>query len=382
VMASRILERNWLLQAQFPPNSRYEKMLIADMALAKARTDRAAELQIENEDRYIDRTLDYWEFDQEARARRLKKRLSRDPEGVAHTLSGFKQGADLMIRAWQGLVSALELTGEWDQEQRTLALDLMGIDRVLRVGDWLFPPSVGKAKLAETAAREIARLRAMKEDWLDENDLDDQDDALAGFAPEDNPTTKRLRRYENMARREYDKAFAELMRVKAEGEAHLNETGINTKTLRAWDVDSLIKRLQEIKQPPGLDAERDEMFAAMCRIKGNTEVATAPKAAPAEATLPVTTTAGTPPPVASETTTPDVEEISGEGQIDSSATTAAVDSTTLATECSITLPLSIVQPPATPAEDMKKAALSRRARKELQKRHRVSAQREAGKKSP
>ena len=176
-MASRILERNWILDSQFRPQTRYEHMLIADMALAKARMDRAAELQVESEDRYIDRTIDYWDHDQETRALKLKARLSRSPERVAHDLSGFKQGADLMITAWQGLASSLEITGDWNEEQRQLSLDLRGVPQVLRVGNWLFPPTVDKATLAATAAREIARLQAKKDDWLDEHDEFNQDDA-------------------------------------------------------------------------------------------------------------------------------------------------------------------------------------------------------------
>ena len=66
-----------------------------------------------------------------------------------------------------------------------------------------------KATLAATAAREIAGLKAKKDEWLDEHDEYHQDDTLSGIAPEDDPTTKRLRRYEAMAKRDYDKAFAE-----------------------------------------------------------------------------------------------------------------------------------------------------------------------------
>ena len=250
-MASRILERNWVLDAQFTPKTRYEQMLIADMALAKARMDRTAELQVENENRYIDRTINYWEYDQEGRALKLKERLSRNPARVAHTLSGFKQGVELMITTWKGLSAALEATGEWDEAQRRLCLDLQGVALELRVGNWIFPPTVVKADLAATAAREIARLNARKDEWLDEHDEYAQDDALSGLAPEDDPTTKRLRRYETMSKRDYDKAFSELMRVKAEGEARFKESGIKT-TLRAWDVDSLIERIKGIQEPPGL----------------------------------------------------------------------------------------------------------------------------------
>ena len=369
-MASRILERNRILNAQFRPQTRYELMLIADMALARARMDLAAELQVENEDRYIDRTIDYWDHDQETRALELRAKLSRNPERIAHALSGFKQGADLMINAWKGLAASLQVTGDWDEQQRELSLDLRGVPRVLRVGNWLFPPTVDQAMLAATAAREIARLQAKKDDWLDEHDEYNQDDALSGVFPEDDPTSKRLRRYEAMARREYDKAFAELTRVKAEGEARFKEIGV-TSTLRPWDVDCLVERLEGILHPPEPGAEVQDTRPPDRRGDEGTPVAKAPAPAvadPAPAT--VAPAPSTPPPVAVKT------DDASASHRDRPAGVAPARSTTP--------PATVTIAPAkvTLAEDVKPAPLCRRARKELQKRLRKSAQREAGKKGP
>ena len=125
---------------------------------------------------------------------------------------------------------------------------------MLRVGLPLLRGTVDQAAMAATAAREIARLNDLLDDWLDEQNEYSHDDALAGLAPEFDPTTKRLQRYEKMSQRDYDKALAELKRVKAEGEARCKE-GYVKSTLRAWDRDALITRIMAIKDPPGLRAE-------------------------------------------------------------------------------------------------------------------------------
>ena len=242
------------------------------------------------------------------------------------------------------------------------------------MGNWIFPPTVVKADLAATAAREIARLHARKDEWLDEHDEYARDDALSGLAPEDDPTTKRLRRYEGMAKRDYDKAFAELMRVKAEGEARSKELGIRT-TLRAWDVDSLIERIKGIQEPPGLRAEIQDMLGPVRRIDEGPPVANAPDSAVADPTPPtVAPDASTPPTAACETTTSEAAETQDESEIDSP--------TTVAPASSATLPESMVPPPVTLVAAVPTAPLSRRARKVLQKRLQQAAHCEAGKKGP
>ena len=185
---------------------------------------------------------------------KLLKRLSRDPDGIGHALSGFKQGVELKISLWEGLASALVHNGDWDEEQRRLSLDLREVPIVLRVGLPLLRGTVDQATMAATAAREIARLNDLLEDWLDEQNEYSHDDALKGLAPEFDPTTKRLQRYERMSIRDYEKAFAEFQRVKAEGEARCKE-GYVKSTLRPWDRDALITRIMGIKEPPGLLAE-------------------------------------------------------------------------------------------------------------------------------
>ena len=247
-MALSILKRNTLLSAEFSPRSPYEVMLVADMALGKAKLDRVATLQVDNCDHSIDRITKFWCHDQEARALKYFARLPKDPSRMAHTLSGFKQGAELMIQKWEGLAAVAASGVDWDEEQRGLGLDLLGVSLVLRPGNKrLLPPAGDTAAQVAMAAREIARLQEKLVTWLDEQDVYSREEALAGLAPELDPTTKRLDRYEALFKRDYKKAEDELTRVRAEGEA--KSSGIVTH-LRAWDVDPLIKRIKQIEQPP------------------------------------------------------------------------------------------------------------------------------------
>ena len=361
-MAARILERNWILDSEHYPKTRYQQMLIADMALSKARIDRCAELQIENENRYIDRTLDYYEHDQRERALKLRKRLSRDPEGIGHALSGFKQGVELKISLWQGLASALVHNGDWDEQQRQLSLDLCEVPIVLRVGLPLLRGTVDQATMAATAAREIARLNDLLENWLDEQNEYSHDDALKGLAPEFDPTTKRLQRYERMSIRDYEKAFAEFQRVKAEGEARCKE-GYVKSTLRAWDRDALITRIMGIKDPPGLLAELADVPPPTRLVADApaSPVAVIDAAPPAADAAPVITT--TPTTAVEEPPTAEGAPSHAEGE-------SGIESPTLDTRQDSTNPPS--------AEPVAKAPLSRRARKLHQKRLREGAKRKAG----
>jgi hypothetical protein len=337
-------------------------MLVADMALAKARVDRAAELQTANEDRYIDRTVDYWEHDQQERALKLWKRIGRDPQTIACKLSGFKQGVERMISAWEGLAAAVRETGDWDDAQRSLSLDLRGLDPVLRRGNSLLAGKVGPETMAATAAGEIARLRSRLDDWLDDQNEYAQDNALAGLAPEADATTKRLQRYERMAQREYDKALAELRLVRAGAQAQGN-SGRDTSTPRAWDVDALIARIQTIHDAPGVRTETPESPAS--RRQPDADPPPPPGAA-APAAAVVDATAAT----AGAIETPSESEVAIESLDDIvAADLRADDSPAGAVDADDSMDLVVET----------KAPLSRRARKLLQKRLRDAARRDAQK---
>ncbi|MEA2502149.1 MAG: hypothetical protein QOD01_2260, partial [Actinomycetota bacterium] len=148
-----------------PP--RYEEWLVGQMALASARLDRCAELAIADLRRTVDRALLCWEEDRRKAVEDLGARLPRDPARVAQALGGSRQGADWLIERWEGLGEALGTNGGWDEAQRRLGFDLLGVAPELRNGSTRVPPEADAAALAALVEREAARLRGRRERSLD-----------------------------------------------------------------------------------------------------------------------------------------------------------------------------------------------------------------------
>src|SRR5262249_7856586 len=144
----------------------------------------------------------------------LGARLSRDPQRVARALEATKQGAEWSLLHWGGLADVVETNGVWDEAQRRLALDLLGVPHVLRNGNLVLPAEDDTAGLAELAESEMARLRERIENRLVPLDAATQMMAAAGMPYEEDKLTARLRKYEAAARRENAAALAELRRVR------------------------------------------------------------------------------------------------------------------------------------------------------------------------
>ena len=212
----KILETTSMLTEAFKPQTFYEHAQVGAMAVARAKLDHCGKLILEDVDRRLDRVLNFWDDDLKTAAIKLSTRLAKDPARVANALVKTKQGAELCIEYWLELASVLENQGDWDDKQRRLVFDLLGIRIELRAGSRRVPPVGDKAGLAALAAREIARLRQLKADVLDDLDVANQEYAVAGLPIALDETSKGLRRDEKRLGREYDKAHAELLRAQAE----------------------------------------------------------------------------------------------------------------------------------------------------------------------
>jgi hypothetical protein len=215
-MAQAILERTRMLERQFLPVGEYEQSLINDMAVARVKLDIAADLLVANADRVTSRARDFWDFDQRERALKLLRRLPKNPAYLAHRLAGTKQGALLMIESWEGLSGAAVAAGDWDEAQRRLALDMLGTALELRTNPAALPPAGDGAALAALAAQQVARLRTAIDEVLARQDAQDRADTIAGFRLADDDHSRLLRRYESMARCDYNRAHAELVRAQEE----------------------------------------------------------------------------------------------------------------------------------------------------------------------
>jgi hypothetical protein len=214
-MAKAIRERKAMLTEQFQPRTEYQHSLIVDMAVARVKLDRVEEVLPANCDRAVERGLSYWDDDQKMLALKLETRLHKDPARFAHVLAGTKQGAALMIERWEALAHIARACGGWDDAQRWLALDLLGVPIELQPGSAALAPPGDVEALVAVATGQIERLRSRIETVLDDQDAQNQSDTIAGILVADDAHTVLLRRYEAGARRDYNRAHAELLRVQA-----------------------------------------------------------------------------------------------------------------------------------------------------------------------
>jgi hypothetical protein len=102
----------------------------------------------------------------------------------------------------------------WNDDQRALAFDLLGVPIALRDGSDKVPAASDAEGLAKLVAKEVARLRREREESLDELDLGDRAMAASGLGMAEDAETARLRKYEGTCRRALHWALAELRRVR------------------------------------------------------------------------------------------------------------------------------------------------------------------------
>jgi hypothetical protein len=222
-MAEAIRQRKAMLTEQFRPSTEYQRSLISDMAVARVKLDRAEELMPGNCDRVVKRALDFWDQDRKTAALNLAARLPKDPARYAHVLAGTKHGAALMIERWDSLAHVARSCGHWDEAQRRMALDLLGIPGVLEAGCTAIAPAGDKEALVALATAQAEQLRTRIAEVLEDQDAQDQADTIAGLRAPTDADTRLLRTYERQARRDYDRAHAEMLRVQAEAAAAARE---------------------------------------------------------------------------------------------------------------------------------------------------------------
>jgi hypothetical protein len=249
-MAEAVRQRKAMLTEQFRPQTEYQRSLISHMAVARVKLDRVEEQMPGNCDRVVERALDFWDHDQKTAALNLAARLPKDPARFSHLLAGTKHGAALMIERWESLAQIARSSGDWDEVQRRMALDLLGIPSALEAGCTAIAPPGDKEAFVALATGEAERLRARIDEVLEEQDAQNQADTIAGLVADTD--TKLLRTYERAAQRDYDRAHAELLRAQAEAAAAAREQEERERE-RQW---------QDLSTPPSVPPEQQAASAA------------------------------------------------------------------------------------------------------------------------
>ncbi len=209
--------------SSFRPFYDFDVWLVERAAVETVRADRCRWHEAVLREGLAGRAVVFWDEDREAAAAELALGLSKKPEHVTHQLRRTKQGADWLIGRWRSLALILESRGGWDGDQRSLALDLLGVPPELRDGPTPLDPMPGREPagwLAELSRRQEERLVALRDDVLEALDARERQEAMAGLERRPDADLRRLRRYEAGCLRRLQTAVACLRARKRESMPH------------------------------------------------------------------------------------------------------------------------------------------------------------------
>ena len=127
---------------EFKPSGEFESWLVEVVAVESVRIDLCFVKDAQIREAKARRAAACWEEDRRAEAEKLAARIAKRPEIVARELRRSAQGVDLLIERWECLADAAAQTGDWNEAQRSMALDLLGVAHDLRIG----PHGAGRAR--------------------------------------------------------------------------------------------------------------------------------------------------------------------------------------------------------------------------------------------
>jgi len=215
-VATLVEQRTDDFTAEFAPRSPYEAALVRDMAVSSVRIERCTSLSVADLVRVAERAEHCWEYDRRMSVEDFAAKLSKHPERIAHGLRRTLQGTDYLIERWEILAAIAREVGRWDDEQRWLAFDLLGVPHELRNTTIEVPEGDDATRLIALADAQILKLREHQETILGDVNEADRAMAMAGMPLYEDATTARLRKDESRARTDYAKARNELLRHRAE----------------------------------------------------------------------------------------------------------------------------------------------------------------------
>ncbi len=146
-----------------------------------------------------------WSEDRALEAAKVAARLSKDPVVASRQLLTSFDGVMILIDAWFGLASALE-AGDWDVDQESSALDLLGVAPGRRGGRTSIDPPDGSDPIAfrnALVSDEIDRLERLRDEVMAPLDDLAQGEAIAGASAMLSREVKLVLRYEQEAWRRY-----------------------------------------------------------------------------------------------------------------------------------------------------------------------------------
>ncbi len=209
---AKVEARALALREEFQPETEFERSLVEQMAVDSVRLDRCREAYFELCEEQATRAALCWDEDQRAEAEEIASRLGWDPTRSRSRLEQSRHGCEVLIERWEGLGRILREVGDWDDSQRSMALNLLGVPLELRVGATSVDPPEGDRSEAKVfrlllVESELERLRSRKAKAFDLLDEHDRESAEAGIGAELSKPLKLIARYESAAWRRHQAAY-------------------------------------------------------------------------------------------------------------------------------------------------------------------------------
>lgn len=208
------------LVSEYRPRDRTEALLVKKMAIHSVKAEQAYQIQIEIRTRAVERARDHWRTDRRANINKLTARIASEPDRIVRLLFQSLDGVEWLLERWRYLQGAADSETGWDEDQRKIALDLMGIPLEFQENPPIpvsSPDPVERKRiqteLAQARASEIEQMHLVNAQRSDDSD---RDRALRGCESATDRELLLYRRYERDAWRHFDQACADLRRIQAE----------------------------------------------------------------------------------------------------------------------------------------------------------------------
>jgi hypothetical protein len=192
------------LREESQPKTEFERSLVEQMAVDSVRLDRCRDAFLTLCEDQANRAAICWDEDRRAEAEEIASRLGWEPARSRSRLEQTKHGCEILIERWEGLGRILGESGIWDDSQRSMALNLLGVPLELRAGTTSVDPPEGDQAEAKVfrlllVEAELERLRLRKAEAFDLLDEHDRESAQAGIGAELSKPVKLIARYESAA---------------------------------------------------------------------------------------------------------------------------------------------------------------------------------------
>jgi hypothetical protein len=201
---AKVEARAKALVEEFQPKTEFERGLVEQMAVDSVRLDRCRETSLVLCEGHASRAALCWDEDRRVEAEELATRLGGDPARTRSRLGQTRHGCEVLIERWEGLARILREPGDWDDSQRSLALNLLGVPLELRSGTTAIDPPEGDRSEAKVfrlllVEAELDRLRTRNAQAFDLLDEQDRELARAGIGAELSKPLKLIACYESAA---------------------------------------------------------------------------------------------------------------------------------------------------------------------------------------